>query len=818
MINLSNACSNLDIRKIQLRKRVSTNYESSAAQWYTWGQYDELVVEQVRPNTSVEHPLQTIWQDATYASCQLNGDYQYFVQYLYRNASSERSDVFWDSIGQFPLLVVSMLYFDKAFWRQKEAFNPETMESMIDDLIQKSPDLNSAMVYNSLDNCDAVIVWSTNSFGSVLQAIKQLYEKNTHLVSSFSTFAYQTRILHETTDELLSVWSNDDRANITIHLHGNHLENVEDVAARVRAYFQNSNVNVAIVAGQDDITLCISNMLLKKYVSVYKESSPLFPQTLLERGVTCNTLIGFNLDPLLLSWKECSQDTGLIEKLIKKLKNSFDESKTAYPPWNAALYEAMNELSSFEHDNTATHIFHQLLGVQSKFIYYLCQSLKNSHFPSSLDNDVIFIYLEKWSHISFHTQKAFWKLTQETDINHLYLFPTKLSLIGTAYAHFASKALTNSYDNEYCSFLLSPVLGHKVNFGPVYIPNREHTRIVYGELPASYIFNPQYLFPLLIHEIAHYVGGDVRQREERSKCCFVSLFMSFCIVVIQSMNISSLDKSEVESLLLKLALTATEFYDNPDRVEQHIQALTQGELLLGAKWQNDIASGAFYQIILSALQDTIASVRFQDIISKTKIASIGKAIGLVTPSDISNRLMHIKYVYRESFSDLCMVRLLKMSPSEYIRCILWNESRTTSKEIKDYIHSPKKRMMVCRIVAVLTLMFKIEGYDPQVLANKISTVMNELDKSDSAYIAFGCLIEELSGRISSSTTTEEQQVKLVLPINSLLLIVYLIKCDKHINQRIEKNDSAILIFNVYKAIVDKPSEPSSYQIYHDCEC
>lgn len=575
MNELANNRCQIDVRKIQLRKAVSTDRSTPDAQWYTWGQYDELVASEVRYDAAAEHPLQTIWKDASSASNELNGDYQYFVQYLYKSGSNDRAKEFWTGINSIPLLVVTMLYFDKKTIQEKSSLCPEDIEKELDQYQVNQPDIISSIVYNTLDNCDAVIIWSTQSFRAVLNVITDLCNSNPQIVSTYSTFAYQSELLSGSNK--LSMWSNDDRASMVIRLHGKCLANVQQVASDVQNYFLQNKAEASVVAGQDDILLCQTDVLLKFAISIYNQGAPLCPKAILERGVVCNTIIGFDFDLKGEVPVSCNQTSSpIVTQLIAKLKRSFNNEP--YPIWFAPLCEALNELSSFEYDNTAKHVFHQLLGVQTVFTNYLCKrSSINGNFTAR-ENAVILNYLEKWSHVSYSAQKAYWKLTQEADVNHIYLFPAKLNLLCAAYAHFVSKALTNSYNiNDYCAFLLSPILGRAVNFGPVYLPSRNHTRVVYGEVPASHLFNPRHLFPLLVHEIAHYVGGDVRQRDERSKCCFVSLFLTHAMAVIDAMRIrTELTTQEINDVLTYIATIAIEYYSS-DGEEQRIQGLMTNE-------------------------------------------------------------------------------------------------------------------------------------------------------------------------------------------------------------------------------------------------
>lgn len=235
---------------------------------------------------------------------------------------------------------------------------------------------------------------------------------------------------------------------------------------------------------------------------------------------------------------------------------------------------------------------------------------------------------------------------------------------------------------------------------------------------------------------------------------------------------------------------------------------------------NDIANGAFYQIIYSAIQNTVSYDRYQQISSHLRMDNLNRTVQPVKPSDIACREEKIKYVYRESFSDLCMVRLLNMSAIEYLRCILWNEACSTTQEVRTYIHSKDKEMMVCRIVAVLSVIADIEnGYNPKELAKFINTQRRHLIDTDIVEIGFECLIEKLSGIIqpkeSFPTAEIKQQPTLTLPINSLMLIIYLRECDNHLRLRMRDNENVDKIRQLYDTIVRDPIAQTSHQVYHE---
>lgn len=815
MLRMHNNACEVDIRKIQLRKAINPNGKPSDAQWYTWGQYDELIASKVRYGDATEQPLLTIWKDSISASNELNGEFQYFVQYLYKTGDAESIESFWEAIDDAPLLVVTMLYYDKQVLRNKEALYPEDIERELKQQIAFQHGIKSAIVYSALDNCDAVIIWSTQSLRAVLNVITQLSNSNKHIVSTYSTFAFHKKMLRETVDKDSCTWSDEDRANLVIRLHGSYLPNVRDVASKVKEYYQQNKAEVTVVAGQDDILIYREGVLLNKSISIYREDAPLYPRLLLERGVICDTIIGFEIDTAsMMGSTRMQANTSIVTQLIKTLRTGFDNEP--YPLWFAPLCETLNELSCFEYDNTTTHVFYQLLGVQAVFINYLCKRLSSKQYFTPYEDEDILNYLEKWSHVSFHSQKAYWKLTQETDINHIYLFPNKLCLLYAAYAHFVSKALTNSNADSYCAFLLSPTLGHAVSFAPVHLPDIEHTRVVFGELPASYIFHPRFLLPLLIHEIAHYVGGDVRQRAKRSKCCFIALFLTYSIEVIKSMGIQEvLNIEERNAMLTYLATKAIQFYVT-DGEKPRMQRHMTGEQDISTTWLDDIANGAFYHIVYLAIQHTVSSDRYQEIGKHIHTEGGSGVQQPIKPIDITRRAEHIKNVYQESFSDLCMVRVLDMSASEYIRCVLWNASCTTPQEVESYIHARSNRLMVGRIIAVLSIMLDIPGYEPMLLEEAIRKQMTCLhNRSDLACIAFECLIQEISGNINGGELQSKKKQKLMLPINSLMLIIYLKACDERLAESIISKENVMKVRQLYNVMGNEQMDKEAHKVYHD---
>lgn len=105
--------------------------------------------------------------------------------------------------------------------------------------------------------------------------------------------------------------------------------------------------------------------------------------------------------------------------------------------------------------------------------------------------------------------------SQITDFNMRYFdVPVKFITIYSAYIHYFKQAL-NTIDGKRYEFLVCPGMNSQIGVIELFLKVSDRRRLFFIEIPEQQMYNLKQIFIMTGHEIAHFVGTDVRCRHER---------------------------------------------------------------------------------------------------------------------------------------------------------------------------------------------------------------------------------------------------------------------------------------------------------------
>lgn len=482
-----------------------------------------------------------------------------------------------------------------------------------------------------------------------------------------------------------------------------------------------TTADYCIVPGQDDIVLCFENLPLKLFVEMYQrptagKASNLLTGSLgagteiISRSVV-DTFFVAPLDELNQGMKiydaESSQNSNGSScppenkgkdncqlNPYQKLKQAVEDANkdgNVFPTthWLSALYELLVELAYLETSPTSHDMYMQSKDCHKILVDHIVEIIQKREdeqerylaLTDPRSNLVACIqqYIQGWSQLSFHSMLAELQLTQTSDINRMYLYPAKLNRIYTSFMQYSSAVLSKR-DNEdnpgnQAHFFLTPSMRSEEAFWPIFDQFRDSfekkTLVILGEIPADLLFSPQALLPILVHEAAHYAG--IRKRKLRYE------------YLAKSMLAHLVDEYVQEEIL----------YQKPDNTNRYpfqdvVDELYNRNLkdLMGDQTcYGDVVRRKLLFELQSELQDhRMASKIFgilfsrnefihwnqtQKLIFKEKylgdidsgVRSLDAVTSVNSMDSIFDQLISI---YREAHADICMIKLLGLSPLEYL--------------------------------------------------------------------------------------------------------------------------------------------------------
>ena len=393
--------------------------------------------------------------------------------------------------------------------------------------------------------------------------------------------------------------------------------------------------------------------------------------------------------------------------LIDKLQKAFEKEKKR-PAWLGALMELLVELSNIEVSLTSYDIYIQAIDAQCVMITSLCELLESSKINNTDDaytknrkellQDAIFNssselaesirdYLSGWSQLSFHAMHAEWQLTQSSDINRLYLFPAKLCRLYSLFMEQSSSILNIYGHHDNTVFFLTPNIKNTPFFRSVYRPVGWAYKLILGIIPAENMFSPQVILPILVHEAAHYAGSSFRMRKKRN-IAFVKCALAFLLhhLLKEDLLAQSFDLNHEKNFVLNLLvdnLADKQFFEV-------INKSPTNSIDDRNDYGNQVINNVLNKINeLMSLQPSFINALIADVIRilpdqneesrMNKLLSIaqyykGPDIKLdmflfTSHSSIEKFLNDMMDLFRETFSDLCMIKILNLSLEQYLSIV-----------------------------------------------------------------------------------------------------------------------------------------------------
>lgn len=604
--------------------------------------------------------------------------------------------------------------------------------------------------YVSIDANDLIIFWATNSIQTTMSVIASVWKQCTDKIHEFFTLigCHETCFITEDySNPIYQRWLVAEPALdcVRTHIRGKDFRQILKKAKeivelvpkhpdRLQEGNKETTADYCIIPGQDDIVLYFRNLPLKLFVKMYQcpeDESPSDPlmgilgnsTEIISRSVV-DTFFTASFDESDQEKEIRDGERGkkqgncsfnnpntrvrnhsleLYENLITTIKND-----SAFPrtQWLAALYELLVELSYLETSPTAHDMYIQSYECQKILVDHIVEIIqkkkeKPERYRALTDprsNLVACIqqYIQGWSQLSFHSMLAELQLTQISDINRMYLYPAKLNRIYTSFMQFASRILSHcdkeDNPNKEARFFLTPSMRSNEACLSIFDEYRDSfdtdALLILGEIPAEFLFSPQVLLPILVHEAAHYTGCRKRKLryEYLAKSMIAHLVDEYVQedVLYQNPNING---------IYPFQEVVDELY------ERKFKQLMGDQHCYGNDVRNSLLSKLQYELQGYHIANEIFGILFskseyvhwnqtKKLIFKEKyLGNLDSGVrSLNTISSANNLEAHydrLISIYREAYADMCMIKLLNLNLFEYLSIIYRSSRFNRAETIKD---------------------------------------------------------------------------------------------------------------------------------------
>lgn len=519
--------------------------EKLKSEYSCWGYFDGLdVTNVVSGNSSLftkksQAAISDVWYQTAKKIQEQKGFYSQQNIGLFRCENTEKQNGnseqdFWNNRKIFLTVCFIQLQNSNQIDNTKLNFIRNNIENMKDDKVM-------LLTYVTFDNADLILFLQSNSFAKITKKIEHLdktdYIKYIHPIcgvyqSSLDTLKQIEK--GEYIDRLGNVLINDNVDEICINVVGDAgafetqlkdklLEENINPSIKIRQ----ENISYAYMAAHENYNIYIQNSDMYSLLSLLKDNGVLTHQNKLfgNRIYNIETVIKMERRAYIdsqcsdrkiseNSWEPwCLRKMELFKKYMEDSWRKKDEGLYSY---FQTIIQTLNTLSQFENYSMAKNIFYMIYPSFSLFLKQLENAYESDKFKEDRKEIMNSIqnYLESVNSIIYHAihmDQIFLMLPGCSGTS--YSIPTKLNMF---YLYILQQIvdILNDSSNEYAFFLASVMESkpytHLINFN--FLPG---DRLISINLSQRSLFMPRGLIIILAHEIAHYVGNDLRQREER---------------------------------------------------------------------------------------------------------------------------------------------------------------------------------------------------------------------------------------------------------------------------------------------------------------
>lgn len=492
----------------------------------TFGNHDSISIAPISGNTSTEL-LKGMWEKTSFYSHDIKAGES--IHNLFAIANDDYK-LFWEN--EMPYLFMSSIQLNynetEKFEDQFEFFKIELSKVLEENSFEKN---SSYAIYNSLDSSDFILFLKTNNYLDGANIIHKIPLESSYHHYSYSVCGLNEDLILKNLEEnneiipkvvICSVledfsqyknWFNRFCKEYPYELKQNIFS--DDL-------YENKNeceeyVHLARL-GNEDICINIYNCNLKHFFKMFFMKDGVFYHgdeyvkfTFARLRIQFDSTIGDIKTKLVAPYKE---GTSFIAAHSKIWKNELKHWVNPYI--SKAIFEVLAATENLELKKFAFDVQDCIRNVLPLFTSKVSEYNKSyfGYSKKEFENDVILFTtgLLSIANGSLHADKLFINVpgfnAVPCDI------PSKLLVYYTAYIQKLSKILNDNKEYEY-RFLLCPDLYLGIEIYPLFYYCSSDSQLLKARIPIKKLFDSKILLMELSHEVAHYVGVDIRSREER---------------------------------------------------------------------------------------------------------------------------------------------------------------------------------------------------------------------------------------------------------------------------------------------------------------
>lgn len=520
--------------------------ESLKAKITCLGYYDEIAIRPTETNSGILYqkksnsPVSYFWHNTGDEIRKLSGGYsnQYIGLFRCKEADEDKIlDEYWEEEGKLPFFAVGFL----------KLYQVSNYKEVIKCIEQRSTACSDEKIckmvtYCTFDNADLIVLMKSNSLCK-MEEILQKIEGDENISYLHSIIGIDEVYLEACAEngkfkalkcwEGVRCWLEEEIARIDMKMVTDGSKQVLQVIKSEWEKLENSSLSgfdtllYSYVTGHGNANFSIKNTNVEGLILLLQSNGFITHQNLAyENGLyNIETSVYMKEDNSWTTWnskiveKKTEQFKVFCQKKIeeysKLFENKIQKDDSLFSCYQV-LIQTLNTLDQYERFRISKDIFYLIIPSFRIFAKQLEDVLNNGKNLKEVKR-TISKYLECVNSLIYHTV--------HTDQVYLMIpgysgtsfsIPIKLNML---YLWFVEKvgSLLNDDRKEY-GYILSPVMETKPLTGKMNLVENDDNCLICIKVSQRQLYAPRHMMIILTHEIAHYVGNDIRNRKLRMDC------------------------------------------------------------------------------------------------------------------------------------------------------------------------------------------------------------------------------------------------------------------------------------------------------------
>jgi len=524
------------------------------SEYLSFGSYDGISVSDNVFETN-KSDLLKIWLQSVKETFEMKGGYSSQAMYLFSDANQETDKAFWsNSIYSILFLITIQL--------NKRDDNLEKVSKKIEDQIKRfceNMDIPAITAsYLMLDENDVLLAVKCNNYKLGKIITSSFHNKDNGIVISkniyYVSYSFTITGIKET----------ENGSKLDGLPDYCHIQLVERYPGAIKEILESSNLKDAMdkenytIFGRDDEILRFKPKSWSSILSLYQSGglfcnnddyrkrmlsvSTRFLCKVQEKIIFGDGKISYESDD-----KDKKKDTicnqlrkkieYLYQNNIKKICNDQDNvlfynSCACYK----SIWQILNSIEKFETKIFPDYIYISIFAPLTMLIEKIAKKgdmnfEDKSRIVFTENIDEIYLFLAAINQMSQNLIRAERQFMQLPELNaNCYNIPIKLHSFYAAFVDDVKNYLNRNFGTgKRYEFTLYPGMNEQLNVTRVFYSSQDSKRLFLMKIPEKQVFDLNHLMICLCHEVGHFVGSNLRQRERRYETIKRAISRMICL-------------------------------------------------------------------------------------------------------------------------------------------------------------------------------------------------------------------------------------------------------------------------------------------------